>query len=359
MRKPSGPAGPVKKLRQPKRKGIRQNTSAKRQVGQTSATKTGMKTKAKKSRAERFLTGGVAFSCIVLCTCLLSIFSPVSREDGIRIIKDLGRSAQVCILGIGNSLTEGAASFKTALFPSDSPSSPALAPQEPASPSRAFASSDPEEVSRLIPSDSRGYPQDLYETPDQPDQIYSVMLDTAAGPMLYYNQGDIRWAEFLYGGQDPMKKYGCGPTAIAMVINSFTNNNVTPVETAIWAAENGYYAPQSGSYHSLIPDGLSAFGLCVKSVSSPSVQAAEEELAQGHLLVALMGRGALTQNGHFIIIVQDRGGGDVYIADPNSFQNSTLTWSLDQLVDELKGSHDSGGPLWAVWPPDQSAPAPP
>lgn len=308
------------------------------------------KKKSKKSRAERLIIGSAALSCLVLSGCLLSFLSPVSMQDGIRNIKNWAKNAQVCAVRLGEEAAEGIGSFKESFV---SPAAPSLAAQDAASPSLAGAS---ETVSRLVPSAARGKPQSLYASPDQPDQIYSVMLDTAAGPMLYYNQGDIRWANFLYGGQDPIRQFGCGPTAIAMLINSFTDHSVTPVETAVWAAENGYYAPQSGSYHSLIPDGLSAFGLCVKSVSSPSVQAAKEELAQGHLLVALMGKGALTQNGHFIIIVQTQGEDDAYIADPNSYENSTLTWSLTQLIGELKGSYDSGGPLWAVWPRGQSEP---
>ena len=86
------------------------------------------------------------------------------------------------------------------------------------------------------------------------------------GPMLYYNQADQRWGDYLYGGQDPMKKYGCGPTAVAMIINSFSTTSATPVSAADWAAANGCYAPQGGSYHNLIQDSLSAHGIQVESV---------------------------------------------------------------------------------------------
>ena len=81
------------------------------------------------------------------------------------------------------------------------------------------------------------------------------------GPMFYYNQGDTRWSSYLYGGSDPMLQYGCGPTAAAMLISSFTNGGeaITPVTIADWSAANGYYAPQSGSYHSLIPAVLTAY----------------------------------------------------------------------------------------------------
>ena len=93
----------------------------------------------------------------------------------------------------------------------------------------------------------------------QEDSIYTFMLDTSIGPMLYYCQGDIRWKNYLYGGIDPISRYGCGPTCVAMVINSFSSTSVTPIEMADWAAANGEFAKHGGSYHSLIPNSLSAF----------------------------------------------------------------------------------------------------
>ena len=178
----------------------------------------------------------------------------------------------------------------------------------------------------------------------------AAILDTSMGPMYYYNQGDTRWSSYLYGGSDPMLQYGCGPTAAAMLISSFTNGGeaITPVTIADWSAANGYYAPQSGSYHSLIPAVLTAYGLHVESVTDHSPQNAASLLSSGHILVALMGKGSLTQNGHFVLITKLLPDGNVSIADPNSFDNSTCEWELPFLMEELKKVYDSGAPLWAV-----------
>lgn len=178
----------------------------------------------------------------------------------------------------------------------------------------------------------------------------AAILDTSMGPMYYYNQGDTRWSSYLYGGSDPMLQYGCGPTAAAMLISSFTNGGeaITPVTIADWSAANGYYAPQSGSYHSLIPAVLTAYGFHVESVTDHSPQNAASLLSSGHILVALMGKGSLTQNGHFVLITKLLPDGNVSIADPNSFDNSTCEWELPFLMEELKKVYDSGAPLWAV-----------
>ena len=182
------------------------------------------------------------------------------------------------------------------------------------------------------------------------NSLDAAILDTSMGPMYYYNQGDTRWSSYLYGGSDPMLQYGCGPTAAAMLISSFTNDGeaITPVTIADWSAANGYYAPQGGSYHSLIPSVLAAYGFQVESVTDHSPQNAASLLSSGHILVALMGKGSLTQNGHFVLITKLLPDGNVSIADPNSFDNSTCEWELPLLMEELKKVYDSGAPLWAV-----------
>ena len=73
-------------------------------------------------------------------------------------------------------------------------------------------------------------------------------------------------------------------------------------------------------------------------------------LSSGHILVALMGRGTLTANGHFVLFTRLLNDGKISIADPASYENCTLEWDLEQLLKELKKSYDSGGPLWAVKP---------
>lgn len=174
------------------------------------------------------------------------------------------------------------------------------------------------------------------------------MLDTGCGPMLYYHQGDLRWGNYLYGGEDPMNKYGCGPTAVSMIINSFSDTPVTPTTLADWSTENGGYALHSGSYHSLIPDALTAYGFDVESVTDRSYENVSDLLSSGHILVALMGKGSLTKNGHFVLFTKLLDNGEVRIADPANYENCSKDWDLEQLLSELKKVYDNGAPLWSV-----------
>lgn len=290
----------------------------------------------KKNKTELLLAGGILAAVLAVSVSLIVYFRPFFIRDSWNAIKDFCQDAGRQMIQI---IKKEEPPKETSDYEADieETESPLLETEE--------------EVPYMDRSAELGDISDMNAEPVYPpqeDAIYSCMLDTPLGPLLYYNQGDIRWKEYLYGGQDRLAKYGCGPVCVSMLINSFTPVSVSPVEIADWSAENGYYAPQSGSYHGLIPGSLTSFGLRVESVEERTADHARSLLGSGHVLVALMGRGALTQNGHFIIIAQLSKNGNAYIADPASYENSTKEWDLEQLMGELKKSYDSGGPLWAV-----------
>lgn len=218
--------------------------------------------------------------------------------------------------------------------------------------------SDGEDIPLLLPSHEQGDASRIGETHDLEEEgetSYMAMLGTAMGPMLYYHQGDSRWGDYLYGGSDPIKYYGCGPTVMAMLVNAFTDEQVTPVEMADWCSENRCHASKSGSYHSIVTKTLTAFGLQVESAAGADRDTAAELLSSGHVLVALMGKGQFTNGGHFILITQLLENGNVHIADCNSYENTNMEWDLEQVLSELNRARDSGSPLWAVSFPDAAS----
>lgn len=164
-------------------------------------------------------------------------------------------------------------------------------------------------------------------------------------PLVYYNQGEEPWADQLYG-PDPIRGYGCGPTAMAMVVSSLSTTPMDPAEMAVWAAEKGYCAPGSGSYSSLVLGTAEAFGLEAESWSSRSADDLTQALASGNLFVALMTKGHFTANGHFILLRGITLEGNVLVADPNSRSRSLTAWDPQLILDELSASRSSGAPLW-------------
>lgn len=169
--------------------------------------------------------------------------------------------------------------------------------------------------------------------------------------LLYFNQSDPLWAEQPFG-EDPIGTYGCGPTALAMAVSSLRGEVITPAEMAVWASEQGYACPGSGSYHSIVRGTAEAFGLDCVSLADTDAEGLLRELGRsGGLMVGLMGPGHFTRGGHFILLHGVAAGGGVLVADPYSRERSLTVWDAQTILDELSWYRDSGAPLWLLTAP--------
>ena len=167
----------------------------------------------------------------------------------------------------------------------------------------------------------------------------------------YFCQSDEEWAEQLYG-TDPIGPYGCGPTAMAMAVASMTDTETDPAVMAAWAAEHGYWARRSGSYHSIVQGAARAFGLKAEALADRTPEGMRRALRDGGLVVALVGPGHFTDGGHFILVRGTTLTGDVLVADPNSLERSLTAWDPQIILDELSSARYNGAPLWALFPSD-------
>lgn len=173
-----------------------------------------------------------------------------------------------------------------------------------------------------------------------------VLFTDGATPVVYYNQRDERYANAPYGTDD-IGEYGCGPTCMAMVVSSLTDQTVDPIAMAQWAYDNDYWIDGGGSYHALIPAAAQHWGLPVSGCSASEPQRIVDALAQGKLVVAIMGAGHFTDSGHFIVLrgVKD---GQIMVADPYSVNYSNRLWDLSLIFGEASTRAAAGGPFWIV-----------
>lgn len=191
--------------------------------------------------------------------------------------------------------------------------------------------------------------EETIENPsEQALQPEGLTLPAAACDLVYFSQTDPRWAEKNYGPQNRMETYGCGPTVLSMLVSTFTEETILPDQMADWCYANGFFSPNSGSYHSIIADGSQAWGLDVKTISDPSYHTLLHELYDGRLLVLLMGKGHFTESGHFLIVRNVTLEGKLLIADPNSPQNSLSPWEYELILKEIKQNSSAGGPIWSI-----------
>ena len=169
--------------------------------------------------------------------------------------------------------------------------------------------------------------------------------------IVYFNQGDEPWASQPYGS-DHIGGYGCGPTAMAMVVASMTDTQTDPALMSQWAADQGYWARRSGSYLSIVEGTAQAHGLQAESFPGRTPDELLEELLSGKVLVALMGPGHFTNRGHFILLRGVTLSGQVLVADPNSAERSLSVWDPQLILDELSKSTNNGAPLWSIAQPE-------
>lgn len=174
----------------------------------------------------------------------------------------------------------------------------------------------------------------------------NVRFTDGVTEVVYFNQLDERYANQPYG-TDNIGGYGCGPTAMSIVVSSLTTDTVDPIEMARWSYENGYWCSKSGSYHALIPAAAEAWGLNVEGCSASEGQKIVDALADGKLVVAIMLKGHFTNSGHFIVLrgVKD---GKILVADPASYDRSSMEWDLDIILNEASTHAGAGGPFWII-----------
>ena len=174
----------------------------------------------------------------------------------------------------------------------------------------------------------------------------NIRYTDGGAEVVYYNQLDERYANKPYG-TDNIGGYGCGPTAMSIVVSSLTNDTVDPIEMARWSYENGYWCSGSGSYHALIPAAAKAWGLNVEGCSASDGQKIADALTDGKLVVAIMLKGHFAGSGHFIVLR----GVDVgrrLVADPASYDRSSMEWDLSIILNEASTHAGAGGPFWII-----------
>ena len=177
-----------------------------------------------------------------------------------------------------------------------------------------------------------------------------IHYKTGNTEVVYYNQGDARWGNKLYGKYDTIRVAGCGPTSLAIVVSTFTDKQIDPGQMSDWAYKNGYRCEGSGSYHSLIPEGARHFGLKVEGATIYEGQKIVDALADGKLVVAIMGKGHFTTSGHFIVLRGITDSGKILVADPASVKKSNQEWDLNIFLNEARRGAAAGGPFWIISP---------
>jgi len=177
----------------------------------------------------------------------------------------------------------------------------------------------------------------------------NIVFADAVTPCVYYNQFDSRWGSLPYGRTGTIARSSCGPTSLAMVVATFKDSSITPVEVVQFAVDNGYRCEGNGSYHSLIPEGGEHYGLTVEAIGRDAEKLVEA-LKSGKLVIAIMSAGHFTSGGHFLVLRGVTADGKILVADSGSYARSNQEWDLRIILNEASRNAGSGGPFWVLSP---------
>ena len=153
----------------------------------------------------------------------------------------------------------------------------------------------------------------------------------------YLLQGDDRWGGTMYSSTgDPSQTIAssaCGPTSMAMVLRSY-GANVSPVDTAQYALDNGYRTASTGTSWGFFNSIGSKYGLT--TTQSGSAQDAINSLQNGMPVIASMGPSTFTKGGHYIVLSGINGEGKVVVNDPGKLARSNVTYDPSVFANEGK-----------------------
>lgn len=151
-------------------------------------------------------------------------------------------------------------------------------------------------------------------------------------PMLY--QWDPRWAYTVYSSTT-FGLTGCCPTAFAMVYQGVTGQtDMTPYDMGMLAQEHGYMTEEQGTDANFIINEAPGLGMiCTQVIGTPT--ALIDELNAGKVIIANVGPGDFTTDGHFIVITGTKNG-KLIVNDPYSEDRSQKLWDPDEIINQTK-----------------------
>ncbi|WP_346929057.1 C39 family peptidase [Clostridium sp.] len=170
--------------------------------------------------------------------------------------------------------------------------------------------------------------------PDSNKKI-SIKQDYQKGKIPLFIQWDKRWGYEKYGSNF-IAINGCGPTALAMVAVGLTGNtDINPKVVADFSSENGYLVDGIGSSWTLMTEGAKQFGLNGKELPLTKSEILNT-LKNGQPIIASMGPGTFTTDGHFIVLTGVDSKNNIIVNDSDSIKRSKQTWDINVFMEETE-----------------------
>ncbi|MBE5901161.1 MAG: hypothetical protein E7280_04560 [Lachnospiraceae bacterium] len=174
-----------------------------------------------------------------------------------------------------------------------------------------------------------------YEENKKHPKSMDIAKEVKMGKIPLFLQWDERWGYRQYGN-NLLAINGCGPTCLSMVYSGLTGKaNYNPYRMAKMAEKEGYYVYGSGTSWDMMTRMAGELGLVAREAQFDKASILQN-LSQGVPMIAIVGPGDFTTQGHFIVLCGVDQDGKVIVHDPNSKVRSKKTWELKTLMGQIR-----------------------
>lgn len=158
------------------------------------------------------------------------------------------------------------------------------------------------------------------------------------GKFQYYSQLDSRWAEIKYSWAKA-KNAGCGPTSLAMILNYYSNELITPKDTVNISKENklDLLAPPRTNMPELLKIVSQKYKVNYKTITKDDIM---PELEKGRTVMVGTHKNPLINyknKGHYIVLRGLDKNGNIIVNDP--YANNTYDKPADSSVEGYKNRY--------------------
>lgn len=122
------------------------------------------------------------------------------------------------------------------------------------------------------------------------------------------------WSSVRYG-DGTIKKTGCAPTCLAMVLSYIRQEEILPSDVAAWAGDR-FYVNGVGTSWDIYNAVEETWGVSCTSIGR-NQELLLQALREGKPVIASMGPGTFTRGGHFIVLSGVTLEGKIKVRDPN------------------------------------------
>ena len=168
----------------------------------------------------------------------------------------------------------------------------------------------------------------------------NITAQAAVEQPISFLQDDSEWGSETYSiaknKSQTIANSGCGPTTMAMVLNYYIDETITPLHTAMFALANKHRTREDGTSWLYFEDMANEYDLEFLQTASSTEALKWIKSKEDALVICSMKSGFWTRKGHFILLWDVNKKGVAYINDPATLEKSKSVNSYNFMASQCR-----------------------